>query len=197
MFTPSSTILLVSPSLPQSQEIFRKSLSAYRVLGRPQGVAGESALRLELGNSSRIISLPGSERTNVAYTADLLVIDEASRTPSELLEAVLPTTVVTEGMTIALSSPKGARGWFYDLWSLKDVDELWERYKITADECPRISQEQIEAERMMRGEHHVLQEYYCSFLHDETAFFKQEDLMRSLTLMNTDEEEPLFPEACV
>src|SRR5829696_4269925 len=54
MYTPESLVLLVSPSLPQSQEIFRKALRAYRDLGRPMGVAGESALRLELRNSSRI-----------------------------------------------------------------------------------------------------------------------------------------------
>jgi hypothetical protein len=199
MCKPSpQTILLVSPSLSQSQEIFRKALLAYRLLGRPEGVASESALRLELGNGSRIISLPGSERTSVAYTSNLLVIDEASRTPAELLEAVLPTTAAVDGMTIVLSSPKGARGWFYDLWraaqaSGAGVDELWERYKITADECPRISQEQLDAERMMRGEPHVRQEYYCSFESDESGFFEDHAVLER-SLVELDDEPLWFPE---
>src|SRR3712207_279321 len=57
-FEIGSTVLLVSPSLPQSQEVFRRCFVAYRDLDRPEGVASESALRLELGNGSRIISLP-------------------------------------------------------------------------------------------------------------------------------------------
>jgi hypothetical protein len=194
MYTPRALVLLVSPSLPQSQEIFRKCLTAYRDLGRPEGVAGESALRLELGNGSRIISLPGSEKTNVGYSADLLVIDEAARTPSQLVEGMLPTVAVTGGTIIALTTPAGARGWFHSLWTSPNVEEVWERYLLTADDCPRIADEIVEEARMTRGERHVRQEYYYSFESDESAFFdRPEDLDRSLTLMPAD--EPLwFPE---
>jgi hypothetical protein len=191
MFTEGSLVLLVSPSLPQSQEIFRKCLQAYRDLGRPEGVAAESALRLELGNGSRIISLPGSEKTNVGYACDLLVVDEAARTPSTLIEAMLPTVAVTGGSIIALSTPAGARGWFYELWRNEDVDEVWERYEITAEECPRLTDEIIDEARSVRGERHVRQEYYCDFLADTESFFNPADLERALA----DTGEPLwFPE---
>jgi Terminase large subunit, T4likevirus-type, N-terminal len=191
MFRAGSLVLLVSPSLPQSQEIFRKALTAYRDLGRPQGVAAESALRLELGNGSRIISLPGNERTNVGYSADLLVVDEAARTPSALIEGMLPTVAVTGGAIVALSTPAGSRGWFHELWTREEVDEVWERYEITADNCPRISEEILEEARMTRGERHVRQEFYCSFEADTDAFFDPEDLDRALI----DTGEPLwFPE---
>jgi hypothetical protein len=193
MYTPRSLVLLVSPSLPQSQEIFRKCLTAYRDLGRPEGVAAESALRLELGNGSRIISLPGSEKTNVGYSADLLVIDEAARTQSPLVEGMLPTVAVTEGAIVALTTPAGARGWFYELWTRPDVEEVWERFEITADACPRITEDLLEEARATRGERHVRQEYFCDFLADTESFFNPEDLERSLTL--TDPDEPLwFPE---
>jgi hypothetical protein len=193
MYTPRSLVLLVSPSLPQSQEIFRKCLTAYRDLGRPEGVAGESALRLELGNASRIISLPGSEKTNVGYSADLLVIDEAARTPSQLVEGMLPTVAVTGGSIIALTTPVGARGWFYELWTSAGVEEVWEAYRITADEVPRITDDIIEEARSARGDRHVRQEYYCDFQADTESFFNPQDLERSLTL--TDPDEALwFPE---
>ncbi len=193
MYTPRSLVLLVSPSLPQSQEIFRKCLTAYRDLGRPEGVASESALRLELGNGSRIISLPGSERTNVGYSADLLVIDEAARTPSELVEGMLPTVAVTGGSIIALTTPAGSRGWFFELWSQPSVEDVWERFEIGADACPRITDDIIEEARTTRGERHVRQEYFCDFLADTESFFNPQDLERSLTL--TDPDEALwFPE---
>ena len=122
---PGSLVLLVSPSLPQSQEIFRKCLTAYRDLGRPEGTAGESALRLEMENDSRIISLPGSEKTNVGYTASLVIIDEAARMPAALVEAMLPTVSASGGALVALTTPAGARGWFYELWTSPDVEEVW------------------------------------------------------------------------
>jgi hypothetical protein len=156
-----SVILLLSPSLTQSQEIFKKCLNYYRALGRPLGTTTESALRMELGNGSRIISLPGSESTVVGYTADLVVIDEAARTPSELFEAALPMVAVSGGTVIALSTPKGARGWFYELWT--GGDAAWERFEIPANECDRITDEHIDEARRTRGNRHVAQEYYCSF----------------------------------
>jgi hypothetical protein len=192
-FEAGSTVLLVSPSLPQSQEVFRRCLVAYRDLGRPEGVAAESALRLELGNGSRIISLPGSEKTNVGYAATLLIIDEAARTPSALVDAMLPTVAVTGGAILALTTPGGARGWFFELWSSPDVGEVWETYRITAEECPLIAEDHIEEARITRGERHVRQEYYCSFEADEAGFFEDHAVLdRSLVVPD---DEPLwFPE---
>ena len=176
MFTPRSLELLVSPSLPQSQEIFRRALTAYRDLGKPEGVAAESALRLELGNGSRIVSLPDSEKTNVGYSANLLVIDEAARTPSQLVDAMLPTVAVTGGSVVALTTPAGSRGWFYELWTQPNVEEVWERFEVPADMVPRIPAEVIEEARMTRGPRHVAQEYFCSFEANESAFFKSRGL---------------------
>lgn len=192
MYQDGALVLLVSPSQPQSQEIFRKCLTAYRDLGRPKGIARESALRLEMENGSRIISLPGSEKTNVGYSADLVIIDEAARTPSELVESMLPVVAVTGGSVIALTTPKGARGWFYSLWTTPNVGDVWERYEITADYCPRITPEILDEARFTRGERHVQQEYFCSFMADEEAFFNPEDLERSLRL--APDEELWFPE---
>jgi hypothetical protein len=192
-FVDGALVLLVSPSLPQSQEVFRRCLVAYRDLGRPEGMAAESALRLELGNGSRIISLPGSEKTNVGYAATLLIIDEAARTPSALVDAMLPTVAVTGGAILALTTPAGARGWFYELWSSPDVGEVWETYRITAEECPRISEEHIEEARMTRGERHVRQEYYCSFEADEAGFFEDHAVIER-SLVVPDEAPLWFPE---
>jgi hypothetical protein len=192
-FEDGALVLLVSPSLPQSQEVFRRCLVAYRDLGRPEGMAAESALRLELGNGSRIISLPGSEKTNVGYAATLLIIDEAARTPSALVDAMLPTVAVTGGAILALTTPAGARGWFYELWSSSDVGEVWETYRITAEECPRISEEHIEEARMTRGERHVRQEYYCSFEADEAGFFEDHAVLER-SLVVPDDGKLWFPE---
>jgi hypothetical protein len=71
MFCPVSLVLMVSPSKKQSQEIFRKARNAYRDLGKPMAVPAEGTRHIELSNGSRIESLPGTEKSNVGYSAHL------------------------------------------------------------------------------------------------------------------------------
>jgi hypothetical protein len=103
---PGSLILLLSPSLRQSQELFKKVHDAYRALGYPAPLLAESALRFEMVHGSRIISLPGTESTIRGYSGvELLDIDEASRVPDELFFAVRPMLAVSGGKLVALSTP--------------------------------------------------------------------------------------------
>src|SRR5262249_40570097 len=62
LLQPGSLVLLLSPSLRQSGELFRKVLDLFNALGRPLAVAAESALRLELNNGARVVCLPGDEK---------------------------------------------------------------------------------------------------------------------------------------
>ena len=62
-FKPPALVLLLSLSLRQSQELFRKVLGAYRSAGQPVPIKSESALRLELTNGSRVIALPAGYAT--------------------------------------------------------------------------------------------------------------------------------------
>ena len=74
LFEPGSLVLIVSPSQRQSQEVFRRLLIAYGKLADVPKLAQESALRAELDNGSRIIALPGSEKTTRGYAAARMVI---------------------------------------------------------------------------------------------------------------------------
>jgi hypothetical protein len=58
----------------------------------------ESVLKAEMENGSRILALPGTEKTIRGYAkADLVVIDEAARVENELLAAVRPMMATSEG----------------------------------------------------------------------------------------------------
>jgi hypothetical protein len=156
LYCRGSLSLLVSPSLRQSSELFKSVLGFYQ--GEPDA---ESALRLELENGSRILSLPGSERTVRGYSGvDLLVIDEAARVEDDLYRAVRPMLAVSGGRLLALSTPFGQRGWWFEAWQSGDQ---WERYQVTAEQCPRIAPEFLEEERRELGEQWYLQEYFCIF----------------------------------
>ena len=101
-------ILLLSPSQRQSQELFRLVLLFHAKLADAPELVAESALRAEMANGSRIIALPGSERTTRGYAAaKLVVIDEAARVDDALMAAIRPTLGVSDGSLIALSTPAG------------------------------------------------------------------------------------------
>jgi hypothetical protein len=177
LFEPESLVLLLSPSLRQSQELFKKSLACYRAVDGAISATTESALRLELANGSRIVSLPGKEDTVRGFSGvRLLVIDEAARVPSELYFAVRPMLAVSGGRLLALSTPLGNRGWWYDAWV---SDEQWERFEVPATQCPRISKEFLAEERRTMGEWWFAQEYDCQFMDAQTQAFGREDIDRA------------------
>jgi len=115
VYEPGALVLLLSPSLRQSQELFKKAIGCYRTVGGPIPSKTESALRLELENGSRIVSLPGKQDTVRGFSGvRLLVVDEAARVPGELYYAVRPMLAVSGGRLLALSTPFGTRGWWYE-----------------------------------------------------------------------------------
>jgi hypothetical protein len=174
LYEPGSLILLLSPTLRQSQELFKKCLSLYRIADKPVPPESETALTLTLENGSRIVSLPGKEGTVRGYSGvRLLAIDEAARVPDDLYASVRPMLAVSGGRLITLSTPFGTRGWWYEAWH---SEEPWERYRITAEECPRISPEFLAEERRNVGEWSFKQEYFCEFLDAESQAFRREDI---------------------
>ena len=177
LYDPGALVLLLSPSQRQSHELFRKALDAYRAIPTAIPVVQESALQMELANGSRIVSLPGKETTIRGYSGvRLLAVDEAARVPDELYFTVRPMLAVSGGRLVALSTPFGTRGWWYEAW---ESDESWERYKVPASDCPRISEEFLDEERRSMGDWWFQQEYECTFLDAETQPFGREDVERA------------------
>jgi hypothetical protein len=180
-------VLVLSPSLRQSGELFRKVLGHFNALGRPVPVKGESALRIEFANGSRVISLPGDEGTIRGFSGvTLLIIDEAARVVDPLYFAVRPMLAVSQGKLIALSTPFGQRGWFYEAWR---SDEEWERIRVPADQCLRITPEFLAEERRALGERWFRQEYCTSFEDSIDCVFSAADIEAAMS----GDVEPLFP----
>ena len=175
LLTPPALVLLLSPTLRQSGELYRdKVLRLFNALGRPVPVVQESALQMTLGNGSRVISLPGTEGTIRGYSGvSLLVVDEASRVPDDLYRAVRPMLATSRGQLVALSTPFGKRGWFWEEW---ERGAGWERVRVTADRCPRIPADFLAEESRALGPRWFAQEYLCSFEETVDAVFLQSDI---------------------
>jgi Terminase large subunit, T4likevirus-type, N-terminal len=186
LYYPGSLILCLAPALRQSQELFGKVASFYRELGRPVVPQAEGRLSLELENGSRIVTLPGSEKTIRGFSgAALLLVDEASRVDDGLYYAIRPMLAVSGGALMMLSTPYGKRGVFYEAWV---GPEVWERYEVPAKRCPRISATFLEEERRALPARVYRQEYECSFEEIEDQLFSEEEIEAAMS----DEVAPLF-----
>jgi hypothetical protein len=186
LLVPASLVLLLSPTLRQSGELFRdKVLRLFHALGKPVPATRLTALTLELANGSRVVSLPGEEGTVRGYSGvALLVIDEAARVADALYAAVRPMLAVSGGRLVALSTPFGKRGWYYEAWAGGD---RWGRVRVPAADCPRISPAFLAEERRAIGERWFRQEYECSFEDVVGAVFSHDAIMGMLS----DEVRPL------
>ena len=195
-------VLVLSPSERQSGEFMQKVKTFYNTLKKPRKVAStlktvhevktesevldsawaampevakESALQFHLKNGSRIIGLPAKLATVLGYSGvSLLVLDEASRVPDDLYRGVRPMLATSRGRLLALSTPFGKRGWFYEAWEKGGA--AWKRHRIGADKCQRIPKAFLEEELIALGERWYRQEYFCSFEENMDSVFLRSDI---------------------
>ena len=166
-------------------------LPAKEALAREEALAGSTvdpsvtsdSVRTErFGNGSRVMSLPGKADTFVGFSPDLLIIDEASRVPDDTYRACRPMLAVSGGRLVCLSTPFGKRGFFYEEWERQNAAVTqgkrlpWEAYRVPVSQCPRISKEFLEEERMSLGDRWFRQEYETSFEDPVGAVFTSEQV---------------------
>lgn len=174
-----SLTLVISPTGRQSAEFVRKASGFVRRLGiRPKG-DGDNEISLEFPNGSRIVGLPGQEGTIRGFSAvTLMIVDEASRVTDEQYYAITPMLAVGDGDLWLMSTPRGKRGFFYDVWSKGGPE--WRKVCVQATECPRISESFLKSERESMGELYFRQEYSCEFVDVESSLFDRDVLMGAI-----------------
>lgn len=175
---PASLVLVLSPSERQSGELAAKVFEYYDALGRPVPARKRTELQLHLTNGSRVVALPENEKTVRGYSgARLLLVDEAARVDDALYRAVRPMLAVSQGRLVALSTPFGKRGWFFEAW---ESGAGWARERVTAEQCPRIPRDFLAEERTALGDRWYRQEYLCSFEEAIDAVFSTEDIQAAI-----------------
>lgn len=174
-------VLLLSPTLRQSSELFQKYMTVYRA-AQDAGIAlpskYETKLTHELMNGSRVVSLPGKPDTIRGFSAvSLLIIDEAAFTSDLLYKGVRPMLAVSKGRLMLLSTPMGRRGFFYEEYSKRRSN--WKYVEVPASKNPRIDEDFLREEREALGPLYA-QEYECQFLDNETGMFDYDTIQRAI-----------------
>lgn len=186
LYMPKSLILCASPSLRQSQELFRKIRDGLNAMKDPPRLLEDNKLSLTLANYSRIISLPGDQATVRGYSGVTLILeDEAAQVSDEFYQAILPMLIINKGQLISMSTPFGKRGHFFTEWS--NGGSEWKRIEITAKDCPRMTPDQLEQQRRSMGDLFYRQEFECQFVETIETTFRYDTIQRAFS----DEVEPL------
>lgn len=161
--------MVLSRSDRQAMRVISRALLHHRRLNLVPKVTSNQH-EMTFRNGGRILALPCSGDTIVGeHGITLLGIDEAARIKDEFYAVVTPMLIVSEAVTgvkprmALLSTPFGERGFFWRAWT-GEGGEDWERFKFTWRDCPRISEANIEEERLKHGDDWIRQEYECEFL---------------------------------
>jgi hypothetical protein len=187
VYKPNALVLLGSPTLRQSRELFGKVVEFMRQLEPAPILEEDNRLSFTLKNGSRVVSLPGDGTTIRGFSApDLIIEDEAAYVGDGFYRAIRPMLAVSGGRLILLSTPNGKRGHFYDA---HNDDGDWLKIKVPAEKCPRITEEFLKDERATIGEWAFRQEYQCEFVDTRDAVFRSVDIERAIT----SDVKPLFP----
>lgn len=161
IYRPRSTTLLVSPGQRQSGELFAKAKHLYRLLGKPAGAVSDAATMLETESGSRIIAVPGGTggATVRAYSADLVLVDEAAQVDDATWTAVRPMVAATGGRIILLSTPWGREGFFAE--AATGVTTGWVVRRISAEDI--LEPAFLASERASMSAADYEREYWTSF----------------------------------
>lgn len=192
---PGSLVLVAAPTLRQSGELIRKCAAFLTALGlKPRG-DGSNAASLVFPNGSRIVGLPGSPTNIVGFSAvSLLIVDEAALVSDFLYRVLRPMLAVADGDLWLLSSAWWQEGFFYESWTSEKLTtqpgskpDHWQRFRVTAAECPRLSPAFLDEERTVQGEQAFAQQYNCEFQPPEGALVSRE-LLEAIW----DDEKPVW-----
>jgi Terminase large subunit, T4likevirus-type, N-terminal len=174
---PGSTVMIIAPGERQAKLIFKKAARFYEIAGYPLPAHSRRMTGLELSNGSVIEALPAVERTTRGYSVDLLIVDEAAAVADMDYYGILPALIATQGEQVLLSTPRGKRGFFHEIWH---GAEDWQRMLIRSNEVSRIREEDLEVFRSAMPDEYFRQEFYCEWLDTEGSLFSYDDIQAAL-----------------
>ncbi|MBA7563084.1 hypothetical protein ES708_04737 [subsurface metagenome] len=199
--TPGALNLITCPAQDQSKELIKKVEQF--VLHDPfiPRLTHDGSYEKQFENRSRIVALPGSERSVRGYSVPkTIIIDEAAQVQDSTIFAMRPMMIGADTELFMLSTPHGKRGYFYRQW---DKGKHWKKILVrigwdlkNGKLVPAMPEAQFHAQMLKQGilayysPRHTLgelqeelesmdelwfrQEYLCEFVDELTMVFPTE-----------------------
>jgi len=138
-------------------------------------------MKIRFTNGS-LLQLAGSDNIDalVGTNAKLLIYSEFALQDPRAYHYLRPIVVANGGKMLFVSTPRG-KNHMFDMWQIAQNNPHWFSYKMTVEETKHIPLHEIEKERAegLMSDDLIEQEYYCSWLGQEGAYYtKYLDKMR-------------------
>lgn len=204
-FNTNALNLVICPAKDQSSEVMQKVATGVSLDPTLQQMLVRDGITLkEFDNQSRIVALPGTERSVRGYSAPrTIILDEAARILDPTYMATRPMMTDTRTNLVAMSTAFGKRGWFYRAWMEsanwrkilvrvpwdpvngelvpampeEEFRAMWAERGVSAYYSPRHNKYQLQEELDEIGDLWFRQEYCCEFLDESGALFAYEDII--------------------
>jgi phage FluMu gp28-like protein len=151
-------------------------IDADALIGKPIPAVRQTSMEIVLASKAMLVSLPGGNPDAIrgfSQVNGILAIDECSRVSPELIIAVLPFLAVSRsGVLVALSTPAGKGNWFAQ--QFHDADNTFKKYRITALQCPRITEDYLAEQRETLTKNAFAAELMAEFVDYEGCVFSEE-----------------------
>ncbi len=174
------TVLITSPSLRQSMIMFDHIMSfVFSSLYLRSKIIRATGTLIQFDNKSKIIALPCSEHMLRGYTANMIILDEASWIPEKVITQILfPMLTTTDGYAILLSTPWDKNHFFYRAF----VNPAYSVHKVKSSECPLVTQHILDENRQNMTREEYLMEYEAEFVEALNSYFPQALIRSSVEL---------------
>jgi phage FluMu gp28-like protein len=177
---PNVTVLITAPSLRQSMIMFdRIATFVYSSARLRNKVVRATRTLIHFENGSKIIALPCSENLLRGYTAHMVILDEASWIPEDVITQVLfPMLTTTQGYAVFLSTPWDKNHFFYRAF----VNPNYSVHKVKSEQCPLVTQEFLEEMKANMTREAYLMEYEAEFVEALNSYFPQDIIRKCVEL---------------
>lgn len=171
LFIPGFQCLVASRSLRQASHYLNTVRMAVLSVIPKEAMPTLNRLSMELPNGSAIISIPCAQPdAGRGFSPHLVILDEAAFAPEALFRAITPSLAATSGAMHMLSSPNGRQGYFFEAFE-GEAQDVFLSLRVSYEECPRITEETLQMERIALGDLYFRQEFGAEFITPQGAFF--------------------------
>lgn len=202
LFNRDKNILCIATKLSIAQNFIKKVATILDNLPPWMMLSGykKNEQEIKFDNGSNIKAVPTTDDAGRSEALSLLVVDEAAiiRNFGEIWPALFPT-LSEGGAAIILSTPNGAGGQYYDLWTEAITNGLndnsvgangFHPIKLLWDVHPEHDQDYFDKMSLKLGPRKTAQELLCDFLSSGDTFLKSATLQH----ISNNLKEPLVRE---
>jgi hypothetical protein len=168
IFQREKNILIIATKLAVAQNFITKVKTMIRALPKwlmiPEITANNKQM-IQFNHGSQIKAIPTSEDAGRSEALSLLIVDEAAfvRNFDTIWTGIYPT-ISTGGRVIILSTPNGAGGQYYQLYSQAEAGlNEFNAIKLPWDCHPERDQEWFDKTTANMSKKQIAQEYLCDF----------------------------------